>query len=148
VTNSAERSRIWAAQRTQPWVVRGDQYSACAEQLPIAEETAECRHAHIIKAAARLVEQENVWRCGKGHDDRESTPLAVGESPRRRVEKASDVEALGKDFGTGGITYGNQRTRRSCAEEEARILRRESDLQFRCGDSFAPINWQRPRYKM
>ena len=148
MAHPAQRSRIWAAQRTQPWVVRGDQHSTRAEQLPIAEETAECRHARVIEAAARLVEQENVWRRGKGHDDRESTPLAVRESPRRRVEKMSDVEALGKDFGTGGITFGNQRTRRSCAEEEARILRRESDPQFRGGDSFAPIKWQCPRHKM
>ena len=60
----------------------------------------------------------------------------------------SDVEALGKHFGTSGITYSNKCTRRSGAEEEARILRRESDPQFRCGDSLAPIKWQRPRHKM
>ena len=80
MTHTPKRPSIWAAQRTQPWVVRGDHHGAAAEQLSIAQEAAECRHAVIIEAAARLVEDQDVWGCGKGHDDRKSTPLAVGES--------------------------------------------------------------------
>jgi hypothetical protein len=82
VTHSAERPRIWAAQRTQPWIVRGNYYGAAAEQLSVTEEAAECRHALVIEAAARLVEDEDVWGCGKGHDNREAAPLAVGEPTR------------------------------------------------------------------
>jgi hypothetical protein len=80
VTHSAERSCIWLAQRTQPWIVRGDHHGTAAEQLSVTEEAAECNHALIIKAAARLVEDQNVWGCGKGHNDCQSTPLTIGES--------------------------------------------------------------------
>jgi hypothetical protein len=60
--------------------VCGDHHGTAAEQLSIAQEAAECRHEVIIEAAARLVEDQNIWGCGKGHDNREAAPLAVGES--------------------------------------------------------------------
>jgi hypothetical protein len=62
--------------------VRGDHHGTAAEQLSVTEEAAECRHALVIEAAARLVEDEDVWRCGKGHDDCQPTSLAVGEPTR------------------------------------------------------------------
>jgi hypothetical protein len=59
--------------------VRGDHHGAAAEQLSVTEEAAECSHALVIEAAARLVEDQDVWGCGKGHDNREATSLTVGE---------------------------------------------------------------------
>jgi hypothetical protein len=56
VAHLAERSGVWSAQRTQSWVVRGNQHSGRAKQLSVAEQIAECRYASIIKTAARLVE--------------------------------------------------------------------------------------------
>jgi hypothetical protein len=53
-----EWPRIWVAQGTQPRVVRGDQYGTRAEQLPVAQDIAECRYASVIKTATRFVEQE------------------------------------------------------------------------------------------
>jgi hypothetical protein len=70
------------AQRTQPWIVRGDQQGAGAEQLSIAEKCAERRHARIIKTAARLVEDQNVWSCSNRHHDRKPTTFTIRQSPR------------------------------------------------------------------
>ena len=65
--------------------MRGNQHGAAAKQLSITEKLAECRHAHIVKAAARLVEQEEIWGCRKRHNDRKAATLAIGESPRRCI---------------------------------------------------------------
>jgi hypothetical protein len=62
--------------------VRGDYHGTAAEQLSVTEEAAECSHALVIEATARLVENQNVWGCGKGHDDCQPTSLAIGESTR------------------------------------------------------------------
>jgi hypothetical protein len=61
--------------------VRGDERGAIAEQLLVAEEIAECSNAPVIETAAWLVEDENVWSCGKCHDKCEPTPFAVGKTP-------------------------------------------------------------------
>ena len=50
--------------------MRGDQHGAGAKELAVAQKIAECRYARIIKTAAGLVEDQQIWRCGKRHDDR------------------------------------------------------------------------------
>jgi hypothetical protein len=48
--------------------VGSDHHGAAAEQLSVAKQIAERHNARVVKAAARLVEDENVRNCGKGHD--------------------------------------------------------------------------------
>ena len=99
MTHSAERSRIWLTQRTQPWVVRGDHHGAATEQLLVAEQIAERRNTLVVETAARLVEDQNVRGCRKGHDNREATSLTIGESARRRVKQMVDVQSLREQLG-------------------------------------------------
>ena len=119
--------------------MRGDQYSARAEQLPIAEQIAERHNARIIEAAARLVEQEQIWPSGKSYDDRQSTPLTIRESSGRRVEQMGNIKAPGDRLGTGTVTRRDLCPRWSCAEEEARVLRCKSDPQIRRSDAFTSV---------
>ena len=69
MTHSTEGPRIWTAQRAQPWVVRSDDDRAAVQQHLVAEEFAECSYPLVIEAAARLVQDQNVWGCGKGHNN-------------------------------------------------------------------------------
>jgi hypothetical protein len=119
VAHPAERPRIWVAQRTQPWIVRGDQQGAGAEQLSVTEKCAERRHARIIKTAARLVEDQNVWGCSNRHHDRKPTTLTIRESPRWRIKKMCDVKALSDLFGSRCIARCNVRASWSRAKKEA-----------------------------
>jgi hypothetical protein len=49
--------------------VRSDDDRAAVKQRLVAEEFAECSYPLVIKAAARLVEDQNVWGCGKSHNN-------------------------------------------------------------------------------
>jgi hypothetical protein len=93
VVHPTHRSGIGPAQRTQSCIVRSDQHGTRAEQFSITEQITERRNPCVIKATARLVENENVWRCGKRRDDRDSASLAIRKSPRRYIKQMSDSQA-------------------------------------------------------
>ena len=63
-----------------PGIVGRDDHRAASEQLVVAEEIAEGSHALVVQAAARLVEDQDIRRCGNGDDQCESTSLTVGEA--------------------------------------------------------------------
>jgi hypothetical protein len=98
--------------------VGGDQQSASSEQLSVAEKCAECRGARIIKTAARLIKDQNVWGCGNRHHYRKPTTLAIRESPGWCIKEMCDVKALSNLFGSRCITRCNVCASWSRAKEE------------------------------
>jgi hypothetical protein len=84
--------------------MRSDDHRAVFEQRFVTEQIAQCRHALVIEAATRLVEDEDVWGCGKCHDKCEPTPFPVGEAPGCGVKELRDFEAVCQLFGACHLT--------------------------------------------
>jgi hypothetical protein len=57
--------------------MRSDHHGAVTKQLTLDEELAERGNARVVKAAAWLVEDQNVRCCRKGHNKREAASLAI-----------------------------------------------------------------------
>jgi hypothetical protein len=97
--------------------MRGDHHGAAAKHVSIAEELTERSHAFIIKAAARLVDDEKVRGCGKGYDHCEPTPFAVREPPWCHVKQMSDVKTLCEQLRARCVGWRNECTRWSRAKK-------------------------------
>ena len=96
----------------------GDHHGAGAKEFAVAQKIAECRYARIIRTTAGLVEDQQFWRRGKRHDDRQAATLTIGELPWWCIKQIGDLKALGDRFGTRSIACGDVRTSRSRAKKE------------------------------